>query len=283
MTHAVTTTELFLVAMVVIFAVPYLVWRVFRTDYWAPLVVVQIIAGILLGPGVLGKALPELHATVFNPRRDPRAQWRRLVGGDAVRDDRRHRTRRAQGLGQAPRYRHHRRAGAGRAAAAGGAVAVVMLGFPGWIGDQGQPWQFVAGIGMACAVTALPILILLMEKLDILRQHAGPAHPALRQPRRHRDLGRAGADPDGLATDRTASRLLGPVRARLRRLPRVDAPHPGTRPLVRDAGLAGDLRIRCRLVRPALHGRRLPGRRGDGMPNGSTRPTWTAYATTCCW
>ena len=66
MSHAITTTELFLVAMVVIFAVPYLVWRVFRTDYWAPLVVVQIIAGILLGPGVLGKALPELHATLFN-------------------------------------------------------------------------------------------------------------------------------------------------------------------------------------------------------------------------
>ena len=66
MTHAITTTELFLVAMVVIFAVPYLVWRLCRTDYWAPLVVVQIIAGILLGPGVLGKALPELHATVFN-------------------------------------------------------------------------------------------------------------------------------------------------------------------------------------------------------------------------
>lgn len=32
-THAVTTTELFLVAMVIIFAVPYLVWRLCRTDY----------------------------------------------------------------------------------------------------------------------------------------------------------------------------------------------------------------------------------------------------------
>ena len=34
-------------------------------------------------------------------------------------------------------------------------------------------WQFVAGVGMACAVTALPILILLMEKLGILRQPLG--------------------------------------------------------------------------------------------------------------
>ena len=54
MAHAVTTTELFLVAMTIVFAVPWLVWRLCRTDYWAPLVVVQIVAGILLGPGVLG-------------------------------------------------------------------------------------------------------------------------------------------------------------------------------------------------------------------------------------
>jgi Kef-type K+ transport system membrane component KefB len=38
---------------------------------------------------------------------------------------------------------------------------------------RAQPWQFVLGIGMACAVTALPILILLMEKLGILRQPLG--------------------------------------------------------------------------------------------------------------
>ena len=44
--------------MMVIFTIPYLIWRAGRTDYYAPLVVVQIIAGILLGPGVLGNAFP---------------------------------------------------------------------------------------------------------------------------------------------------------------------------------------------------------------------------------
>ncbi|MFY8089374.1 MAG: cation:proton antiporter, partial [Rubrivivax sp.] len=62
-----TTVELFLVAMLVVFSLPYLVWRLGRTDYWAPLVVVQIVAGILLGPGVLGAAIPEWHAAVFTP------------------------------------------------------------------------------------------------------------------------------------------------------------------------------------------------------------------------
>ncbi|MFN3470365.1 MAG: cation:proton antiporter, partial [Novosphingobium sp.] len=45
------TTEVFLIALTIILAVPWLVWRIFRTDYWAPLVVVQIVGGILLGPG----------------------------------------------------------------------------------------------------------------------------------------------------------------------------------------------------------------------------------------
>mgnify|MGYP007093985867 CR=1 FL=1 len=62
-----TTVELFLIAMAIIFAVPYAIWRLFRTDYWAPLVVVQIVTGILLGPGLFGAAFPELYAAVFKP------------------------------------------------------------------------------------------------------------------------------------------------------------------------------------------------------------------------
>jgi Kef-type K+ transport system membrane component KefB len=41
------------------------------------------------------------------------------------------------------------------------------------MGPKAHDWQFVLGVGMACAVTALPILILLMEKLEILRQPIG--------------------------------------------------------------------------------------------------------------
>ena len=61
------TTEVFLIAMLIIFTAPYLIWRLARTEYFAPLVVVQIITGILLGPGVLGAAFPEYYQFVFNP------------------------------------------------------------------------------------------------------------------------------------------------------------------------------------------------------------------------
>jgi Kef-type K+ transport system membrane component KefB len=52
-------------------------------------------------------------------------------------------------------------------------AAWVLLEQGGWMGARAQSWQFVAGIGMACAVTALPILVLLMEKMGILRQALG--------------------------------------------------------------------------------------------------------------
>ncbi len=48
-----------------------------------------------------------------------------------------------------------------------------MLFVDGWIGPNAMHWQFVLGVGMACAVTALPILVLLLEKLGILRQPLG--------------------------------------------------------------------------------------------------------------
>jgi Kef-type K+ transport system membrane component KefB len=55
----------------------------------------------------------------------------------------------------------------------GSVVAMGLLMYEGWIGPQAMQWQFVLGVGMGCAVTALPILILLMEKLEILREPIG--------------------------------------------------------------------------------------------------------------
>ena len=67
-----TIQEFFLIVMVIIFSVPYLIWRLGKTDYWAPLVVVQICIGILLGPGVSGTIFPEYTGT-------SNAQWYCLV------------------------------------------------------------------------------------------------------------------------------------------------------------------------------------------------------------
>jgi Kef-type K+ transport system membrane component KefB len=173
MTHPLSTTEVFLIAMAIIVSIPYLVWRLGRTDYYAPLVVVQIIAGILLGPGLLGKAFPDYYRFVFNPdvikTLNGLAWWSVMlfvmIAGIEL------------DLRKAWRNRVETGITAGLALSvpllAGAVVAIGMLGFAGWRGDAGRPWQFVLGIGMACAVTALPILILLMEKLALLRTPLG--------------------------------------------------------------------------------------------------------------
>lgn len=173
MSHAVTTTELFLVAMAIIFSVPYLVWRLGRTEYFAPLVVVQIITGVLLGPGVLGHAFPAYYATIFTKdvitALNGVAWWAVMlfvmIAGIELDVRKAWRSRRESGVT------------AGLALAVpltfGCLAALVLLLFPGWIGARAQSWQFVIGVGMACAVTALPILILLMEKLGLLRQPIG--------------------------------------------------------------------------------------------------------------
>jgi Kef-type K+ transport system membrane component KefB len=168
-----STTEIFLIAMLIIFTVPYLIWRLARTEYFAPLVVVQIITGILLGPGVLGAAFPEYYRFVFNApviqSLNGIAWWAVMVfvwiAGIEL------------DLHKAWQHRIESGITAGLALgvplAFGSAVGAGLLMVPGWIGPKAMTWQFVVGIGMACAVTALPILILLMEKLDVLRQPIG--------------------------------------------------------------------------------------------------------------
>jgi len=170
---AMGTTEIFLIAMLVIFTLPYLIWRLGNTDYWAPLVVVQIITGVLLGPGILGRAYPEYYNFVFNPQvmaaMNGIAWWAVMLFVMIAGIE----------LDLKKAWEHRRESMITASLALGtplvfGCIAAVgMLGYAGWKGAQAHDWQFVLGVGMACAVTALPILILLMEKLEILREPIG--------------------------------------------------------------------------------------------------------------
>lgn len=167
------TTEIFLIAMAIIFTLPYLIWRLGRSDYYAPLVVVQIITGILLGPGILGRFFPEYYGFVFTPAvvqsLNGIAWWAVMlfvmIAGVEL------------DLKQAWVHRRESSLTAGLALGTplvfGSLAAMLLLTRDGWMGPRAMEWQFVLGIGMACAVTALPILILLMEKLEILRRPLG--------------------------------------------------------------------------------------------------------------
>jgi Kef-type K+ transport system membrane component KefB len=167
-------SERFLVALLIVFTVPWLVWRLGRTDRWAPLVVVQILLGIVLGPGMLGHWYPAYYEFVFQPAvihaLNGVALWAVMLFVMIAGVE----------LDLREAWRHRRESGitAGLALGVplltGCAAAWLLVLWPaGWVGPEAGTWQFVLGLGMACAVTALPILVLFLEKLGLLRQPLG--------------------------------------------------------------------------------------------------------------
>jgi Kef-type K+ transport system membrane component KefB len=171
----VTPSELLLLALAVIFIVPWLIWKALRIPQAVPLVVVQIVTGILLGPGIAGVLLPEWHGALFTDQTVSSLGTLGLWGVTlfvftaGVELD----------LGGA--WQRRREASITAALALGmpfvigiGATLVLLaLGGAGWIGPKGTPMQFTAGMGMACAVTALPILVLLLEQMKLLDTRLG--------------------------------------------------------------------------------------------------------------
>lgn len=167
-------TESLLLALFIIFSLPYLVWRILRIDPWAPLAIVQIVGGVVLGPGIAGALMPGLHQAIFTPGTvgalSAIANWAVMIFVFLAGCE----------------LELHEAWAEGRDAATtavlalatpllfGIAAALILLAFgEQWAGGSGAIWQVVLGTGMACAVTALPILVLLLEKLNILRTPFG--------------------------------------------------------------------------------------------------------------
>ena len=166
-------SENLLLAMVVIFALPWAIWRALGGTVVLPVVVVQIIAGVVLGPGVLGVWAPDIYHGLFRVEViagiNAVAQWAVIlfvfVAGleldmTGIWKERRETTLAAGFALVVPLV-------------LGTLVAWGLVQSPGWVGEKGQVWQAVLGIGMACAVTALPILVLFLRQLGLLRQPLG--------------------------------------------------------------------------------------------------------------
>lgn len=165
--------NLFLLTMLVVYALPWAIWRATGRAPWAPLVVVQIVTGIVLGPAVLGALAPGLHAAVFTPAVGS------MLGGVALwavvifvflagleLDLKAAWAERGETFGVAALALVF-------PLVLGTGVGAVLLAWPGWNGPAADQWQAALGFGMACAVTALPILILFLGDLGLLRRPLG--------------------------------------------------------------------------------------------------------------
>lgn len=166
-------TEVFLISLAIIFLLPYLFWKFFKTDNYMPLVVVQIVSGIILGPGIIGKNFPDFYNTIFTEDNikvlSGIAWWGVMLfvwtAGVEL------------NLKEAVNKKKDTLITALFALSTplifGSILALIISNYPGWMGQSANTWQFIFGIGMATAVTALPILILLMEKLNIFNKELG--------------------------------------------------------------------------------------------------------------
>jgi Kef-type K+ transport system membrane component KefB len=174
-----TPQEVFLLAAALVIALPYVVWRFAGVRHALPLVVVQMLMGLLLGPSVLGNFAPDWHAMFF-----PAQNITRLSSISML----------AVVLYAFQTGMHLEIASIGerktfvRIAAssflvpliAGCAFGVwVLHSFPQAIGANAQNWQFVFAIGILVAVTALPVLAALLTEMGLLHTRLGQQATAL--------------------------------------------------------------------------------------------------------
>lgn len=165
-------SEALFIALLIIYAAPYLVWRFLKTENYAPLVVVQIICGILLGPSILGSVFSKQYNNIFTPEV--------MVGLGGI-------AKLAVvafvwtagvelSLKEALENKKETIVTAVFALIIplifGLFGALILINDNKWVGTA-DSWQFLLGTGMATAVTALPILVLVLEKLDILNSLLG--------------------------------------------------------------------------------------------------------------
>lgn len=168
-----SVTENYLLILLGIFTLPYLAWRLGRTDKYAPLVVVQIVMGIIFGPGIFGRYFPDTYAHIFSTdtvrMMSGVATWAVVlfvstagleINLRSARDNFKETATTASFALFTPLVI--------------GLPLVIFLSFNNrWIGETAEQWQFSLATGMALSVTALPILILLLEKMHILKHDIG--------------------------------------------------------------------------------------------------------------
>jgi K+:H+ antiporter len=167
------TNELFLLAMLIVFAAPFLIWKYLKAEQFAPILIVQMLIGIVLGPGVFGAYFPHGFHFLFNSAviqsLDGIANWAVMlfvfIAGLELDLSETWQLRRETGVVASLAL--------GVPLLLGCLAACVLLRYAGWMPPDARPWQFVLGVGMACATTALPVLVLLLEQLELLGKPFG--------------------------------------------------------------------------------------------------------------
>jgi Kef-type K+ transport system membrane component KefB len=164
-----TADLIFLLQAFVIITVPFALSRVLRLNGMVPLVVIQILLGIALGPSLLGRFVPEAYDVLFNP-----ATLSPLAGAASIAvlffgfiTGLHFDTDSFRGRGGA----FAATSVASVAIPAGlGVLAGLFIGIrhPETLGTRGDLFVFASAIGICLGVTALPVLGAILREMDLL-------------------------------------------------------------------------------------------------------------------
>lgn len=158
----------FLIQALLLIVVPFALWRAAGVRRVAPMVVVQILFGIALGPSLLGRAAPEVWGTLFGPAALGALAglgWLAVVffafltGLHLDVADMRGRGRAVAAVALSSMI---------VPTIAGTGVGVWVAGtFPAMAGPAAPPALFAAGFGVCLGVTALPVLGAILREMGL--------------------------------------------------------------------------------------------------------------------
>ncbi|CAO3441719.1 hypothetical protein [Azospirillum argentinense] len=169
-----TPALLFLLQAILLIAGPFLLWRLSGLKHVAPMVVIQILFGIALGPSVLGQAAPELWQPLF--ARESLAPlsglallavvfFAFLTGLHLDLEEFKGRGRAFVGISLSSML---------VPTLLGGGLGWWIAGaFPGMAGPKADPLLFAAGFGICVGVTALPVLGAILREMGLIGERVG--------------------------------------------------------------------------------------------------------------
>ncbi|MBF0132203.1 MAG: cation:proton antiporter [Magnetococcales bacterium] len=159
---------------ILVVGIPYLVWRIPGVRHVVPLVVVQILLGLALGPSIMGRYFPDLWSILFSD-----ASLQRLMGSSWL----------AIVLFTFLTGLHWQTAELkpmGRrfvwmsvssflvpclvGILTGWFIAIL---YPETLGARADIWKFAIAIGLSISVTALPVLGAILREMDLMEHPLG--------------------------------------------------------------------------------------------------------------
>ncbi|MDZ4776917.1 MAG: cation:proton antiporter [Alphaproteobacteria bacterium] len=162
-----------LIDAALIIGAPYALWAATPLRRHIPLAVWQIVIGLALGPSLLGRYAPDLHAFLFPEQSKAAISSLAMVAVVLFSF--------VTGMHLDPTAMRQSRGIAGVALGSFAAPFAIGLGLgliltrvmPDAVGAIGDPWLFAVAIGLLVTVTALPVLGAVLKEIGLLHHRVG--------------------------------------------------------------------------------------------------------------